>query len=122
MNVYFALLDWIHLLAAVVWIGGIIFYVMILFPSSLVLDPPQRGKLMGAIMKRYAPITWAAIILLIVTGILINIERGIATISLSSTYGILFFIKHNSTLRQFEQFHAFIQIGVIGTLVAIYFS
>ena len=94
MNIYYALLDWVHLLATVSWIGGIVFYVTILLPSSFVLDPPQRGKLMGAIMKRYAPITWVGIILLILTGILISIERGMPVISFSSTYGILFFIKH----------------------------
>ncbi len=49
---------------------------------------------MGAIVKRYAPLTWGAILLLIVTGILMNIERGDAIVSLATTYGILFFIKH----------------------------
>lgn len=94
MNIYYALLDWVHLLANVTWIGGIIFYIVVLMPSFSVLDPPHMGKLMGAIVKRYAPLTWGAILLLIVTGILMNIERGGAIISLGTTYGILFFIKH----------------------------
>lgn len=94
MNVYYAMLDWIHLLATVTWIGGTIFYVLVLMPSFAVLDPPQRGKLAGAITKRYAPISWLAIFFLILTGILMGIERGGQIINLSTTYGILFLIKH----------------------------
>lgn len=94
MNVYYALLDWVHLLATVTWIGGTIFYILVLMPAISVLDPPQRGKLAGAIVKKYAPISWSAVFLLVLTGILINIERGAPVVSLSTTYGILFFVKH----------------------------
>ena len=94
MNVYFALLDWVHLLATVTWIGGTIFYVLVLMPATSVLDPPQRGKLAGAIAKKYAPISGLAVLLLILTGVLISIEFGTPVINLSTTYGILFLIKH----------------------------
>ncbi|MBT3275992.1 MAG: DUF4149 domain-containing protein [Spirochaetales bacterium] len=110
MNVYYAILDWIHLLATVTWIGGIIFYTLVLMPATSALDPPQRGKLMGAISKKYAPMSGVAILLLILTGILINIERGIPVISLSTTYGIFFFIKHLCVL-------VMICIGVVIALV-----
>ena len=92
MDIYNSILDWVHLLGTVTWIGGTIFYVMILTPSLKVLEPPHAGKLMGALVKRYAGFAWGAIILLIVTGILITAGRNITLFS--GTSGMLLGIKH----------------------------
>ena len=92
MNYYYAALDWIHLIGTVTWIGGMIFYVLILMPSMKAIEPSQAGKLVGALTKRYAIFVWGAIILLIVTGILISLNRNVRLFQ--NTRGILLGIKH----------------------------
>jgi uncharacterized membrane protein len=94
MDVYFAIVDWLHLLATAAWIGGLIFYVLILLPSLRALEPPQAGRIVGAITRRYVPINWGAVIVLIATGILIALRRGVLRVELASTYGVLLFVKH----------------------------
>ncbi len=94
MSFLWVIVYWLHLVATVSWIGGMVFYVLVLGPSIGAIDPPQRGKLVGAIIKRYAPIAWGAIIVLIVTGIFIARRNGMLGISFNTTYGIVLFIKH----------------------------
>ena len=94
MSVLWVFVLWLHLLATVAWIGGMIFYVLVLVPSMGAIDPPQRGKLVGAVLKRYSPLAWGAIIVLIITGIFIAVYKGFGGVSFSSNYGIILFAKH----------------------------
>jgi hypothetical protein len=48
-------LDFLHLLATAAWIGGMIYIILVLMPSLTAIDPPQRGKLMGAAAKPGEP-------------------------------------------------------------------
>ena len=110
MDVLWVFVLWLHLLATVTWIGGMIFYVLVLVPSMGAIDPPQRGKLVGAVMKRYVPLAWGAIIVLIITGVFIAWYKGSLGVSFSSTYGIILFAKHLIILIM-------IVIGVLVSLV-----
>lgn len=66
--VSFALI--VHMLAAVIWIGGMFFAWMILRPVAAdQLEPPQRLKLWSGVFARFFPWVWAAIIALPVTGL-----------------------------------------------------
>lgn len=66
--VSFALI--VHMLAAVVWIGGMFFAWMILRPiAAEQLEPPQRLKLWSGVFARFFPWVWVAIIALPVTGL-----------------------------------------------------
>lgn len=58
----------IHLLASVVWIGGMFFVFMVLRPSMPVLDPPARLKLHQEIFRRFFPWVWVAVAALLLTG------------------------------------------------------
>ncbi len=62
---------WIHLVAAVLWIGGIIFIIFIAIPSSRQVLGAESGKLMGEISKRFTPLANYSIILLFVSGIVL---------------------------------------------------
>ena len=62
---------WIHVVAAVVWFGGVLFMVMVMVPAARgVLDPPMRSRFMAQIGRRFRNVTWASAAILIVTGIL----------------------------------------------------
>ena len=56
-----ALLKAVHVLAVVVWVGGMAVADFFLRPSLAVLEPPQRVRLMHAVMGRFfAAVLWAA--------------------------------------------------------------
>ncbi|MDX5333373.1 MAG: CopD family protein [Gammaproteobacteria bacterium] len=59
----------LHILAAIVWVGGMFFAYMAQRPAAVeVLEPPQRLKLWVATFRRFFPWVWAAIIALLATG------------------------------------------------------
>jgi uncharacterized membrane protein len=60
----------LHLLAAVIWIGGMFFAYMILRPvAANQLEPPPRLTLWNSVFARFFPWVWAAVIALPVTGL-----------------------------------------------------
>lgn len=64
---------WIHIFAAVVWIGGIFFILFVALPGAKeTLEQP--GKLMGALSKRFVPLANISILLIFVTGILMSLS------------------------------------------------
>ena len=64
---------WIHLIASVVWIGGIFFILFVALPGAKeTLEQP--GKLMGAIGKRFVPLANICILSIFVTGILMTLS------------------------------------------------
>jgi uncharacterized membrane protein len=62
---------WIHLVATVLWIGGILFIIFIAIPSSKQVLGAESGKLMGEISKRFTPLANYSIVLLFVSGIVL---------------------------------------------------
>lgn len=59
----------LHLLAVVVWVGGMFFAWMALRPvAATLLEPPQRMPLWSRTFERFFPWVWAAVILLPATG------------------------------------------------------
>jgi uncharacterized membrane protein len=77
-------LVWLHILAAVTWIGGALFLSTILVP--VLRDEPfsaQRGTLFKAIAGRFRTMVWASIGLLLVTGIPLASRRVDSLLDLS---------------------------------------
>jgi uncharacterized membrane protein len=58
----------LHLLGAVIWVGGLAFALLILRPSLIVLDPPQRLALHAKIFRRFFLYVWHAMPILLLTG------------------------------------------------------
>ncbi|MDH4273721.1 MAG: CopD family protein [Gammaproteobacteria bacterium] len=59
----------LHLLAAVVWVGGMFFAYVVLRPvAATFLEPPQRLPLWAQAFARFFVWVWAAVVLLPVTG------------------------------------------------------
>lgn len=59
-----------HVLATVIWVGGMFFAHQCLRPVALAqLEPPQRLKLWRGVFGRFFPWVWVSVILLITSGL-----------------------------------------------------
>ena len=58
----------LHLLAAIIWVGGMFFAHMVLRLAAMELEPPQRLPLWLGVFDRFFRWVWAAVILLPATG------------------------------------------------------
>jgi uncharacterized membrane protein len=58
MNLFISTLShFLHLLATVVWIGGIVMILLVILPGARAAleSPPMIGRLMKAITRRFTP-------------------------------------------------------------------
>jgi uncharacterized membrane protein len=63
-------LRFLHVLAALVWIGGMLFIALVLVPVARGLnDPPLRARLFHAAGVRFRVVGWIALGLLLVSGL-----------------------------------------------------
>ena len=58
----------IHILAAVIWVGGMFFAYMALRPSAGPLEPALRLPLWHRVFARFFPWVWASILALLASG------------------------------------------------------
>ncbi|UXY54304.1 CopD family protein [Pseudomonas tohonis] len=66
----FAALYAVHVLAALVWVGGMFFAWMVLRPAAVqALDAPARLKLWVEVFRRFFVWVWVAVVLLPVSGV-----------------------------------------------------
>jgi len=63
------LVQWMHVTAAVMGVGGMAFLLFVLIPSLGALEPAQRDLLTKQVMKRFRWLIWSAIIVLLVSGL-----------------------------------------------------
>lgn len=70
----------LHLLGAVLWVGGMAFALIALRPALLAIDPPARIALMARVHKRFFMVVWHAMPIVILTGygLLFGIFGGFA--------------------------------------------
>jgi len=91
------LLDWLHVMATVIWIGGMILVFTVVRPVAMkVLDPESMGKFIRALMARFRIMVYVSIVLLGVTGIPLKIvnENYVSIINFENSWEIVSFIKH----------------------------
>ena len=108
-----SLLVLLHVLASVIWVGGMFFAHQCLRPAAqATLDPPQRLALWHAVFGRFFPWVWGAVIALLVSGqILILQMGGIAVVPphihamagigylMAAIYGYLYFVPYPALQR-----------------------
>ena len=58
----------IHLLAAIVWVGGTIALVFVSVPPAQRLEGPHRAAMLRELGRRWRPIGWSALAVAIATG------------------------------------------------------
>ncbi len=66
----YSALKLIHLLAVILWVGGMLFAHCFLRPAAAQLEPPQRLRLMDAVLGPFLNAVLAAIVLILATGAL----------------------------------------------------
>ena len=72
----FAIANALHLLSAIIWIGGMFFAYVCLRPSlPEVLEPPQAARLLSASLGRFFRWVWVAAIILLLTGFYMAFKR-----------------------------------------------
>ena len=70
----------LHLIAALIWVGGMFFAYVVLRPAAVeALEPPQRLRLWDTVFRRFFGWVWGAVAVLLVSGLyLIYLYGGIA--------------------------------------------
>ncbi|MFO0775339.1 MAG: hypothetical protein U0172_11815 [Nitrospiraceae bacterium] len=86
-------LTWIHVLAAVTWIGGMLFLSLVIVP---VLRCPQvaphRAMLFPLVARQFRLVGWVAMATLVMTGPVLAMSRGI-DLGAPSTWPSIFYTK-----------------------------
>jgi uncharacterized membrane protein len=80
---------WLHLLAAMTWIGGMLFILLALLPVIRpALPPDDRARLVGQVGSRFGVISLVALAVLLITGYLNGERRNVDWTDLTaSVYG-----------------------------------
>jgi uncharacterized membrane protein len=74
----------IHIMSATVWVGGMFFVALVAVPALRRLPGPERGRLLGSLGRRFRLVGWITIALLLVSGIVNSVFRGVSWESLAS--------------------------------------
>ncbi|MCX2726387.1 CopD family protein [Thermomicrobium sp. 4228-Ro] len=93
-----ATIRWLHLVALSFWLGGQLFLVLVVQPvlRLTVPDRAQRLALTATLGRRYSPLAWVSLGIMIVTGLLLGTHRGVqwtALLSWNPGYGRTLAIK-----------------------------
>jgi uncharacterized membrane protein len=105
MTVY-AGLKALHLLCAVLWVGGMFFAYVVLRPSLAAIEAPQRMLLHTRVFKKFFLIIWHAMPLIIVTGF------------------VMLFVYGNGMAGASWQIHTMLGLGLLmaAVFLAIFFG
>jgi putative copper resistance protein D len=87
-----SIVNFLHLLATTVWIGGMLFIQMILRPALRQTEPQQSGRLLGIISRKFSLAGWASLIVLAMTGYIKTPERMMFDFSYG--LGCILAVKH----------------------------
>ena len=71
-----ALMKFLHIAAAIAWLGGVSFMLFALRPAASALAPPQRLPLIAGVLQRFFVVVWASIVVLLVTGLAMLLRVG----------------------------------------------
>src|SRR5262245_27740118 len=93
MSLWYSISLMIHLIAVALWLGGIVFFLVVMGPAVQELEPRVAIRTMNQGRIGLELISWVAIGLLLFTGIFNVVARVQAAAGLNDSYGILLGIK-----------------------------
>src|SRR5919108_4883056 len=93
-----SLMLWLHLLAAMTWIGGLVFQVLVVFPTLAWAAPTgERWRFALSLEARFRVILWPAVGLVLFTGLVNLMNVWYATVvtagSISPTFMLVLSLK-----------------------------
>jgi uncharacterized membrane protein len=89
-----AINPWIHIFAATVWVGPQVFLFAVAVPAiRTVADTKERARLMRLITTRFGYLAWAAMAVLVVTGIGNVYEKDNREDLFDANWGVVFQVK-----------------------------
>ncbi len=110
---FYSLLIALHLLGAIVWVGGMFFATLILRPATQVLEPHDRLVLFSKVFPRFFRWVWISLIALLVSGywVVFGLYGGFANVGvhvhIMQLTGLimvgLFAYLYFAPFRRFEQ-------------------
>lgn len=67
-----ALAYWLHLIATVVWVGGLALMALVVWPGAQakLSAGPERGRLLSELNRRFNPLAWISLAVLTGTGLM----------------------------------------------------
>ena len=71
-----ALMKFLHIAAAIAWLGGVSFMLFALRPAASALAPPQRLPLIAGVLQRFFVVVWPSSVVLLVTGLAMLLRVG----------------------------------------------
>lgn len=72
-----ALMKFLHVLAAITWLGGVSFMLFALRPAAAeLMAPPQRLPLIAQVLRRFFMVVWPAIGVLLLSGLAMLLGVG----------------------------------------------
>ena len=89
-DAFLLVVRWLHLVAAAAWVGGSLFYLLVLRPS-LRRAPDSSGILSAAAATEFRAVVDTAIFVLLATGIVLTFNRlspGVAGVPYVATLGV----------------------------------
>lgn len=103
----------IHLLAALIWVGGMFFAYVVLRPAAVeILEPPQRLRLWDMVFRRFFVWVWGAVVVLPASGLyMIMLYGGFAHVqpyvnimlvfglAMIAIYGYVYFAQYRKLSR-----------------------
>ena len=66
----------LHLLCAVIWVGGMFFAYVVLRPSMTAIEAPQRMLLNTRVFKKFFLVIWHAMPVILLTGFAMLVRMG----------------------------------------------
>ncbi len=71
-----ALMKFLHIAAAITWLGGVSFMLFALRPAAGQLAPAQRLPLIAQVLRRFFMLVWPSIAILLLTGLAMMLRVG----------------------------------------------
>lgn len=95
--VVLSLVNWLHLAATVTWLGAMFTNMLVLMPATReTLDPPVMGRFIGSFMKKFRPLVYRSIIVLVVSGIIMMLlnRHYLGAFDFGNLWTWLLLVKH----------------------------
>jgi uncharacterized membrane protein len=89
--------NWLHLVATVVWIGGIVTNLIVVSPSAKEsLEPPVMGRFMGSFIKRFRCLVYFSMGVLVVTGVIMMLlnDQYLGIFNFGNLWTLVVVVKH----------------------------